>query len=170
MAKKKGFSIRREFRRGKAVIVLRDNNKIVETHKWSIKLGLTVESAKREFKESGSIRKGIKGIKLANVREFSDFRVKKKSNKYYDFKFGRGVEFYQGIAQTILNNGKIITARSGSFSDKSKRYEAIEESVDALRKRVAEAFGETYDADKGEQKIIQKNLHVRVGIVYYKNI
>lgn len=142
--------------RGKFFVVAREKGKFVSTRKWSRKDNL--QQGKRTFKETGTLYKNVRRVRLVNVVEVVDTRevVKRPKGKV------------QYVIKANFGKGKVITARSQQVSQDVPIEKIKKEAKENLDMRIGSEFQNQYDSDVGQQ--LRSNLKPKItqGVVYYR--
>lgn len=154
------ISIKRENWNGKFRVVARRKGKITVWKPYSPKKNQTVTALKRQFDKTKSFDKNVINVELANVIETTDLRKKLRKPKNRSF---------QGYARTKIDN-KVVEARSLQRDFSYPKQMAIDEALDHLYGRIAQALGlsaNSGDVDSGIKAIEDKKLNIETGIIFY---
>lgn len=156
---------KREKFRGKYYLVQRDyHGRFVSIVKWNQKNNII--KAKKNFKQSGSIRKDTEIEKLGSQqrgKNFAEVRVKGRSAR-------KPAKFKYQVYVTISYNGITKTARclqkQSNYPKSRAREEALENAVLLATER-----NNVYDDDLAEEIMQTSDFEiVEEGIIYYRRI
>lgn len=146
--------IKRELYRKKYFIVQREQGKVVSRVKWSPK-SFTLNDAKRNFKQSGHIKRLVFRKVRTNVIETTDYSKDAGKRKKFRLK--------QFVA-TIFNKGRPteITVRSIAKEQNAKFTNSEKQRVlDTALRNIGARFGTNSSVMEG-LKVLRENTSVKI--------
>ena len=163
------LKLKREYRRGKAFYVLRDNGKYLSMRK--VKKGINKKELLEYVKRNKSLYKNVKydKEKLTNVLETTKYITIKKDSKRKDLSKPnvKGVQFFVGF---ILKNGQIIYGRSnklGTIGAETQSKAKAEAEENAFLRLGQYYDPGTYDIDTGRKYFKTRVTGVKRGWAWY---
>ena len=143
---------------GYLIILRNDRGHIIARRKWS--KNFTLSKAEKLFKKNHSFSETLIKTKLVNVTEVVDWG---------DGRIPKRAGCFQAIVKAVIGDNKeVVAGRSKQYDlgTKSKR-EAMIEARENFYRLIDKIFSGGYDSDDGEKIVINKNISMKEGFVYY---